>query len=144
LRDLGDFHAAEHSPFDRTAPKSAPALPVSEAERLYWASLETTAQQRVQELQIKGWGTGTDGPSNKARICDVYYFHTDQVGLPEELSNDRGNLVWRASYKTWGNTVSEDWSIVSLYGGKVDKLYQGDTPEGDARQQNLRFQGAIP
>jgi RHS repeat-associated protein len=95
----------------------------------------------VQKLQIKGWGTGTDGPSNKAKICDVYYFHTDQVGLPEELSNDRGNLVWRASYKTWGNTVSEDWSVVSLYGAKVDESYRGDTPKGDAKQQNLRFQG---
>jgi RHS repeat-associated protein len=107
----------------------------------YWAALDATSKQRAEELQIKGWGTGTDGPSSKAEICDVYYFHTDQVGLSEELSNDRGNLVWRASYKTWGNTVTEDWSVVSLYGAKVDEDYKGSRPQGDAKQQNLRFQG---
>jgi RHS repeat-associated protein len=134
-QDDEQLKTEEQTPAKPTQPRYA-----SEAERRYWASLEATSQPRAQELEIKGWGTGTDGPA-KAKICDVYYFHTDQVGLPEELSNDQGNLVWRASYKTWGNTVSEDWSVVSLYGAKVDESYRGDTPKGDAKQQNLRFQG---
>ena len=71
----------------------------------------------------------------------MYYFHTDQVGLPEELSNAQGQLVWQASYKTWGNTQAEEWKIVEADGGRVHSLDAGDQPENEARQQNLRFQG---
>jgi RHS repeat-associated protein len=63
------------------------------------------------------------------------------VGLPEELSNAQGRLVWRATYKTWGNTATESWDIVDLDGGRVHELDKGDRPTEEARQQNLRFQG---
>jgi len=35
--------------------------------------------------------------------CTVYHFHTDQVGMPEELINAQGQIVWRASYQSWGS-----------------------------------------
>ncbi|WP_313296920.1 RHS repeat-associated core domain-containing protein [Diaphorobacter sp.] len=62
--------------------------------------------------------------------------------MPQELSNAQGQLVWQASYKTWGATVAEEWEIQSLSGQNVHPLDQGDvpTPAGDS-QQNLRFQG---
>ncbi|GGM15856.1 hypothetical protein GCM10009425_28430 [Pseudomonas asuensis] len=31
-----------------------------------------------------------------------YYFHTDQIGTPLEVTDDTGHMVWRAYYKTWG------------------------------------------
>jgi uncharacterized protein RhaS with RHS repeats len=34
------------------------------------------------------------------------------VGLPEELSDSEGTIRWRASYKTWGNAVSESWEAL--------------------------------
>ena len=67
--------------------------------------------------------------------------HTDQVGLPEELSNAQGQLVWQATYKTWGNTQAEEWKLVEVDGSKTHLLDAGDQPENEARQQNLRFQG---
>ena len=63
------------------------------------------------------------------------------MGLPEELSNSQGQLVWQATYKTWGNTQAEEWKLVEADGGRVHSLDAGDQPENEARQQNLRFQG---
>ena len=116
----------------------------NDAEALYWASLNQQAEQKAQALAIEGWGTGTDGPARQtaqAKIAEVYYFHTDQVGLPEELSNSQGQLVWQATYKTWGNTQAEEWKLVEADGSKTHPLDAGDQPENEARQQNLRFQG---
>ena len=63
------------------------------------------------------------------------------MGLPEELSNAQGQIIWQAKYKTWGSTVEERWEARRLHGAKVQGQTQGDTPEGDRQEQNLRFQG---
>ena len=96
-----------------------------------------------QALNPKGTGqsTGTDGPSANANLCEVYYFHTDQVGLPEELSNAQDQIIWQAQYKTWGSTVEERWEARRLHGAKVQGQTEGDIPQGDRQEQNLRFQG---
>lgn len=62
--------------------------------------------------------------------------------MPQELSNAQGQLVWQASYKTWGSTVAEEWEAKTLEGASVHPLDRGDLPQDSAeRQQNLRFQG---
>ena len=62
--------------------------------------------------------------------------------MPEELSNSQGQLVWQASYRTWGSTVTEEWEIKGLAGQRLHPLDQGDTPQSETeKQQNLRFQG---
>ena len=96
-----------------------------------------------QALNPKGaaQNTGTDGPSANAKLCEVYYFHTDQVGLPEELSNAQGQIIWQAQYKTWGSTVEERWEARRLHGAKVQGQTEGDIPQEDRQEQNLRFQG---
>ena len=101
-------------------------------EASYWQALSSngTAQS-----------TGTDGPNGNAKLCEVYYFHTDQVGLPEELSNAQGQIIWQAQYKTWGSTVEERWEARRLHGAKVQGHTEGDIPQGDRQEQNLRFQG---
>ena len=89
--------------------QQAAANDTNDAEAQYWEALDTqtgTAQK-----------TGTE-----AKLCDVYYFHTDQAGLPQELTNAQGQLVWQANYKTWGSTVSEEWEVKSLAGQQVHSL----------------------
>ncbi|MBB6579523.1 hypothetical protein HNP33_003636 [Comamonas odontotermitis] len=78
----------------------------NDAESRYWASLNETARQKAQALQIQDWGnaasTGTErlaANACQAQLCKVYYFHTDQVGMPQELTNAQGQVVWQASYK---------------------------------------------
>lgn len=62
---------------------------------------------------------------------NVYYFHNDVSGLPEELTNPQGRIVWQARYKTWGNTVTEEW--ISTVGR--------DDLQPQCLPQNLRYQG---
>ena len=37
----------------------------------------------------------------------IYYFHTDLNGLPEELTDEAGEIVWECSYQLWGKPVQE-------------------------------------
>jgi len=58
-----------------------------------------------------------DGVGEDAKL---YYFHTDQIGTPLDVSDAEGQLVWQATYKAWGEV----------------ETYHTHTIE-----QNLRFQG---
>ncbi|GLR36214.1 hypothetical protein GCM10011247_16110 [Pseudomonas plecoglossicida] len=33
----------------------------------------------------------------------LYYFHTDQIGTPLELTDSDGEIVWQATYRSWGS-----------------------------------------
>ncbi|VWC77114.1 type IV secretion protein Rhs [Burkholderia lata] len=83
--------------------------------------------------------------ANDANAWDaVYYFHNDVSGLPGELTNADGELIWQARYEVWGNAVQEEW---------IARAPQQSVPEwGEVqlaaatsahmpRPQNLRFQG---
>ncbi|MBP6563160.1 MAG: DUF4150 domain-containing protein [Neisseriaceae bacterium] len=37
----------------------------------------------------------------------ISYCHTDQIGLPREMTNEQGQLVWYAQYQTWGEVAEE-------------------------------------
>ncbi|WP_395457587.1 RHS domain-containing protein [Acidovorax delafieldii] len=54
-----------------------------------------------------------------AQAAQVYYFHTQPNGLPEELSDNSGHLVWTAQYSTWGSTVREEWQSYDEAGRPV-------------------------
>jgi RHS repeat-associated protein len=77
--------------------------------------------------------------------AQIYYFHTQTNGLPEELSDNGGNLVWRAQYKTWGATVREEWQAFDdvgkpVGGPEAQPVYQPAT-NCLPLEQNLRMQG---
>ncbi len=36
----------------------------------------------------------------------LYYFHTDQIGTPLEMTDVDGQIVWQATYKAWGEVES--------------------------------------
>lgn len=71
------------------------------------------------------------------RTAQVYYFHTQPNGLPEELSDNSGNLVWQAQYTTWGSTVREEWQSFDTAGRPQQQL----ASQTASLQQNLRMQG---
>ncbi|MNM88814.1 putative deoxyribonuclease RhsC [compost metagenome] len=50
----------------------------------------------------------------------LYYFHTDQIGTPLELTDSEGEIVWQATYRSWGT---------------IEQLTVNEV------EQNLRFQG---
>ncbi|MDK2127027.1 RHS repeat domain-containing protein, partial [Parachitinimonas caeni] len=54
----------------------------------------------------------------------IYYYHPDQIGTPRELTNAAGQIVWRAEYLAWGNTLKLHWLT-----------------DAEPVEQPLRFQG---
>ena len=32
----------------------------------------------------------------------TYWYQCDQVGVPQELTDEQGNIVWAADYRAWG------------------------------------------
>lgn len=75
---------------------------------------------------------GDGGTKHASSKTPTYYFHCDVSGLPEELTAASGDLVWRAQYKVWGNTVAESWTAEPV---DAQALHESPLP------QNLRFQG---
>lgn len=54
----------------------------------------------------------------------VYYYHTDQIGTPRELTSTDGQIVWRARYEAWGKMLTP-----------------GQQSNTESIHQPLRFQG---
>ncbi|WP_256679533.1 RHS repeat domain-containing protein [Pseudomonas sp. Fl4BN1] len=60
-------------------------------------------------------------PELPEQEASYYYFHTDQIGTPQEMTNTEGQVEWRAYYnKEWGGLEVLSPNVV---------------------EQNLRFQG---
>ncbi|ULJ61513.1 type VI secretion system tip protein VgrG [Wielerella bovis] len=38
----------------------------------------------------------------------IYYYHTDQIGIPREMTDEEGNIVWRGQYSGWGKLLHEE------------------------------------
>lgn len=37
---------------------------------------------------------------------DVWFYHCDHLGSPQEMSDHTGAIIWTAQYKAWGELVS--------------------------------------
>ena len=52
--------------------------------------------------QVRNW-TNEDGESHQ----QIHYFHCDQIGIPREMTDKDGNLLWFGDYYGWGKLRSE-------------------------------------
>lgn len=48
--------------------------------------------------------------------CNLYYYHTDQIGVPRELTDEQGKICWYGDYSGWGKLkdgydLTEDKSV---------------------------------
>ena len=138
-------NTASESPVDKGLQGSAPETPANSG--LAGSLSEPQIDKGLQGNLPGRIGSGLAGDAQSTRaagqpkLCEVYYFHTDPVGLPEELTNAQGQRIWQASYKTWGNTVREEWAYANIDGSPIFTQDQGQMPDPQAREQNLRFQG---
>jgi len=55
---------------------------------------------------------------------NISYYHNDHLGTPRELTDEQGQIIWEAQYKTWGSIAKEQ------YNQKESKIVQ-----------SFRFQG---
>ena len=55
--------------------------------------------------------TNEDGESRQ----QTHYFHCDQIGIPREMTDGEGNLLWFGEYYGWGKLKSETKVTDSAY-----------------------------
>ena len=60
--------------------------------------------------QVRNW-TNEDGESKQK----IHYFHCDQIGIPREMTDKDGNLVWFGDYYGWGRLKEETKVTDSAY-----------------------------
>ncbi len=39
---------------------------------------------------------------------EIYHYHTDHLGTPQDITNAQGNIVWSARYRAYGNLALAD------------------------------------
>ncbi len=98
---------------------------VTEQKHFLWQGLRMLREETPGKSSLYVYEPGSYAPL--ARVDQVeggeqalYYFHTDQIGTPLEMTDREGRIVWQATYKAWG-------ALETLTVNEVE--------------QNLRFQG---
>ena len=51
--------------------------------------------------------------SDKAR--EILYYHNDQIGIPREMTDKEGNIVWNGDYSGWGKLTREERLKSDIY-----------------------------
>ena len=86
-----------------------PPLAGSPTGRQIYLSLHRSRQLRTL-AQVRNW-TNEDGESKQ----EIHYFHCDQIGIPREMTDKEGNLVWFGDYYGWGRLKEETKVMDSAY-----------------------------
>ncbi|MFK3820562.1 RHS repeat-associated core domain-containing protein, partial [Pseudomonas sp. NPDC089407] len=96
-----------------------------EQKRFLWQGLRMLREETPGQSILYLYEPGSYAPLARVDQAEgeeqkLYYFHTDQIGTPLELTDSAGKIVWQATYRSWG-------TIEHL---AVDQV-----------EQDLRFQG---
>ncbi|MEE5041684.1 RHS repeat-associated core domain-containing protein [Pseudomonas alliivorans] len=95
-------------------------------KRFLWQGLRMLREEQPGQSSLYVYEPGSYAPLARVDQREgeaentLYYFHTDQIGTPLEMTDIEGQIVWQATYKAWG-------SLETLTVNEVE--------------QNLRFQG---
>ncbi|WP_122836917.1 RHS repeat-associated core domain-containing protein [Pseudomonas viridiflava] len=98
----------------------------TEHKNFLWQGLRMLREEQPGQSSLYIYEPGSYAPLSRVDQKEgetenkVYYFHTDQIGTPLEMTDIDGQIVWQATYKAWG-------SLEALTVNEVE--------------QNLRFQG---
>lgn len=81
---------------------------------------ETTQVAEASHSKTYLFQPGTFEPIAFVQDKQIYHYHLDHLGTPQEITNSKGKLVWAASYRAYGNLA---------------------IAHKDEVENNLRFQG---
>jgi RHS repeat-associated protein len=86
-----------------------------------WDGLQMIQEQRGKKNALYFYENDSFAPMarlNHEKLGDikelssnVFYFHNEPSGVPDELSSESGEAVWLAKLQTWGNTTKEEWIV---------------------------------
>ncbi|WP_177408581.1 MULTISPECIES: RHS repeat-associated core domain-containing protein, partial [unclassified Pseudomonas] len=122
LESIGQYR---YDSLGRRVAKQAEINGEVEHKRFLWQGLRMLREETPGQSILYLYEPGSYAPLARVDQTEgeeqkLYYFHTDQIGTPLELTDSEGKIVWQATYRSWG-------SIENLV---VDEV-----------QQNLRLQG---
>ncbi len=98
----------------------------TEHKHFLWQGLRMLREETPWQSSLYIYAPGSYAPLARVDQQEgeaeqkVYYFHTDQIGTPLEMTDVDGSIVWQATYKAWGDVETFAVNEVEL---------------------NLRFQG---
>ncbi|WCM86863.1 DUF6531 domain-containing protein [Acidovorax sp. NCPPB 3576] len=115
------------------------------------AKLESEAK-RAPAQEVLGHIAIEDIANAEVKTKDfaVYYYQCDQIGAPQELTDEAGRIVWAASYKVWGQTqaleylktgTDDEVAVFTASDRPLALAVQGQTQTLNLVEQPLRFQG---
>ncbi|MBA1246436.1 RHS domain-containing protein [Pseudomonas luteola] len=104
----------------------------TETTRFRWQGLRMLQEQKSDLYSLYIYEQGSYAPlarvDTEPNQPDAkpkrYYFHTDQIGTPLEVTDDTGRIVWRAYYKTWAALEALARSLLRSTGGTIYKLFE--------------------
>ena len=94
-----------------------------------WLRDGLTAANDEPETNDEGW-YGNNKPVIKTGV-QLYHYHNDHLGTPNELTDQQGEVVWYADYRAWGNTATVEWKSQ-----RIDNIVVSEE-----HLQPIRFQG---
>ncbi|MBX6594369.1 RHS repeat-associated core domain-containing protein, partial [Pseudomonas syringae group genomosp. 3] len=98
----------------------------TDQKRFLWQGLRMLREESPEQSSLYLYEPGSYAPLARVDQKEgetentIYYYHTDQIGTPLEMTDAEGHIVWQAKYAPWG-------LIKQLVVNEVE--------------QNLRFQG---
>lgn len=122
LESRGEYR---YDSLGRRVAKQAEIKGEVEQKRFLWQGLRMLREETPAKSILYLYEPGSYAPLARVDQVEgeeqkVYYFHTDQIGTPLELTDSEGEIVWQATYRSWG---------------AVDQLAVSEV------EQNLRSQG---
>ena len=81
-----------------------------EGTKEIWAYTYDALDRRIGKGFLKdGEVSGMSFPHDLSGSCQkTHYFHCDQVGIPREMTDIHGNLLWYGEYTAWGRLKKDD------------------------------------
>jgi YD repeat-containing protein len=79
----------------------------TEQKHFLWQGLRMLREERPGQSSLYLYEPGSYAPLARVDQAEgqeqqLYYFHTDQIGTPLEMTDREGQIVWQATYKAWG------------------------------------------
>ena len=78
------------------------------ATRNYYRHLQYDSYEPL--AQVRNW-TNEDGESRQ----QTYYFHCNQIGIPREMTDKDGNLLWFGNYTGWDHLKKDEWVYKNVH-----------------------------
>ncbi len=109
----GKLESTGHYRYDSLGRRVAKRAEINgeiEQKRFLWQGLRMLREETPGQSILYLYEQGSYAPL--ARVDQVegeeqklYYFHTDQIGTPLELTDSDGTIIWQAMYRSWGGRL---------------------------------------